>query len=342
MKLPFAAFACLLVAQTIGSRSASEIQKATPQTIPATQVLEAIRTLTTYADILPAEDTIKGDRYYDQPVVAANVLSFEPGSRVIFRSSVAERTERFVFARTLRIGGSGGTITWDRERGVKRAAPAVGKAPPGDPGGGEGEDGRHGWDGSPGNPGYPGLSGPTVYLVVNRIEGGPLEIDLRGQDGGHGGKGQTGGDGGFGRPGTTAMALLSLCRRAATNGGHAGSGGGGGRGGEGGRGGNGGNLVLLTPEAVLQRIAAMLYVDVRPGAGGDGGEGGEGGEAGEPGPAGRAEPPCASASPGKPAPKGKAGPEGSKGPDGQVGLFVQTSLTEQQVRSLQLRGEARK
>lgn len=342
MKLPIVVFVCLVLAQLVGSRSASEIQKATPLSIPATQVLDAVKNLTTYADILPAQDTIKGDRYFDQTVVAANVLTFEPGSRVIFRASVLERADRFVFARTVRVGGSGGTITWDREPSVKRAAPPVGKAPPGNVGGGEGEDGQLGADGQPGNPGYPGLSGPTIYLVVNRIEGGPLEIDLRGQDGGDGGKGQTGGDGGFGRPGTAAMALLSLCRRSATTGGHGGSGGRGGPGGEGGRGGNGGNLVLLTPEAALERLAAMLYVDVRPGQGGKGGNGGDGGEAGEPGPAGRAESPCAPASSGKPGAKGQGGPDGSKGPDGQAGLFVKTALTEQQVRSLQLRGEARK
>jgi len=327
----------------VGSRSAAEIQKATPIAIPATQVFEAVKTLTTYADVgLPAQDTIKGDRYFEQTVVAANVLTFEPGGRVIFRASVAERAERFVFARTLRVAAAGGTITWDREGNVRRAAPAIGKAPPGNVGGSEGHDGLRGADGQPGNPGYPGLSSPTVYLVVNRIEGGPLEIDLRGQDGGDGGKGQTGGDGGFGRAGTGAIALLSLCRRPPTNGGNGGAGGNGGRGGEGGRGGNGGTFILLTPEAMLERLAAMLYVDVRPGAGGKGGEGGEGGDAGNPGPAGRSESPCASASPGKEGDKGKDGPEGANGPDGQIGLFVKTSLTEYQARSLQLRGEARK
>jgi hypothetical protein len=202
MKLSMMVFSCLIGAQTIGSRSASEIDKAKALPIPATQVLEAIRHLTTYSDVgLPAQDTIKGDRYFDQTVLAANVLTFEAGSRLIFRSSVAERAERYVFARTLRSVGTGGTITWDRERSTRRVAPMVGKAPPGNVGGAVGGGGQRGSNGLPGNPGYPGLSAPTVYLVVNRIEGGPVEVDLRGQDGGDGGKGQTGGDGGFGRPG---------------------------------------------------------------------------------------------------------------------------------------------
>lgn len=343
MKLPVLALMFVLLLQQIGSRSAAEIQKADAQKIPATQVLEAIRLLTTYADVgLPLEDVIKGDRTFDGTVMAANTLTFEPGGRLIFAPAVGDRTDRFVFVRTLRLAGVGGTITWDRTQSMQRSVAPVGKAPPGEIGGGEGADGKAGPDGQPGNPGYPGRSAPTIYLVANRIEGGPLEIDLRGQDGGDGGKGQTGGDGGLGRPGSRAVALLGLCRTAPGNGGNGGRAGNGGRGGEGGRGGNGGTFVLLAPEAALEKMASLMYVDIRPGKGGDGGKGGEPGQPGEAGSAGRTESPCASASPGKPGAKGEQGPEGPDGADGEPGLFVKTALTEQQIRSLQLRGEIRK
>lgn len=342
MKLRLFTLTLLLACLQMGSRAASEIQKADPQRIPATQVLEAVRMLSTYAEVgLPAEDVIKGDRTFDGTVMAANILTFAPGGRLILAPSVGDRTDRFVFVRTLRLAGAG-TITWDRPATMQRQVAGVGKAPPGEPGGGDGGDGKVGPDGQPGNPGYPGRSAPTVYLVVNRVEGGPLEVDLRGQEGGDGGVGQTGGDGGLGRWGSQGIASLGLCRTPPGSGGNGGAAGNGGRGGEGGRGGSGGTFVLLTPGAVLDKIATLMNVDIRPGKGGDGGKGGESGEPGEPGSPGRREPPCSAAAPGKPGAKGGEGAKGPAGAGGEPGVFVKTALTDQQVRSLQLRGEAKK
>ena len=343
IKLAVLALTATVALQQVGSRSAADIQKAKPRQIPATQVLEAVRLLSTYSDVgLPLEDVIKGDRTFDGTVMAANTLTLEPGARLIFAPAVGDQTERYVFVRTLRLGGVGGTITWDRAPAIQRSVGPVGKAPPGETGGGEGADGKNAPDGQPGNPGYPGRSAPTVYLVVNRIEGGPLEIDLRGQQGGDGGPGQIGGDGGLGRPGSPGSAFLGLCRRPPGSGGNGGGAGNGGRGGEGGRGGNGGMFVLLAPEAALEKMASMMYVDVRPGRGGDGGAGGGPGLRGEPGPPGRNESPCPPASAGSPGAIGVDGPTGPAGANGEEGLFVKTALTDQQVRSLQLRGGSRR
>jgi hypothetical protein len=267
-------------------------QRAEPRAIPGTHVVDAIKFLSTYADILPGQDTIKGVRAFDSNVLAANVLTLEPRSRLIFTSGAGDRTERYILVRTLRVPGPDSTITWDREPASQRIVAPIGKALPGAMGGRDGLDAAPGPDGLTGNSGYTGRSAPTIYLVVNRIEGGPIELDLRGQDGGEGGIGQTGGDGG--------------------------QGGNGGSGGEGGRGGNGGTLVLLAPAAELERIAAQIRVDVRPGTGGAGGPGGEPGRGGDGGTAGR------------------AGQQGTSGPDGQPGLFAKTGLTEQQIRTLQL------
>ena len=343
MKLPVLALIVAVLSQQIGSRSAAEIQKADPHRISGTQVFEAIKLLTSYAEIgLPLEDVIRGERTFDGTVMAATTLTFEPASKLIFAPAVGDRTDRFVFVRTLRLAGVGGTITWERAASIQRTVAPGGKAPPGELGGGEGGHGKDGPDGQPGNPGYPGRSAPTIYLVVNRIEGGPLEVDLRGQDGGDGGRGQTGGDGGFGRPGARGVALLGLCRQPPGDGGNGGRAGNGGRGGEGGRGGNGGTFVLLAPEAALEKMAAMMYVDIRPGKGGEPGKGGDPGDPGLPGSPGRNEAPCAAASPGKPGEKGNEGPVGPVASDGEPGIFVKTALTDHQVRSLQLRGEVRK
>jgi hypothetical protein len=317
-------------------------QRAEPRAIPGTQVVEAIKFLSTYADILPGQDTIKGVRAFDSNVLAANVLTLEPRSRLIFTSGAGDRTERYILVRTLRVPGPDSTITWDREPASQRIVAPIGKALPGAMGGREGLDAAPGPDGLTGNPGYPGRSAATIYLVVNRIEGGPIELDLRGQDGGEGGIGQTGGDGGLGRAGNRALAVFGICQAPAGSGGNGGQGGNGGSGGEGGRGGNGGTLVLLAPAADLERIAAQIRVDVRPGKGGAGGPGGEPGRGGEGGAAGRAESPCAPGQPGKDGANGQRGQQGTSGPDGQPGVFAKTALTEQQIRTLQLRGEAKK
>ncbi|MEO5898452.1 MAG: hypothetical protein ABIS06_22405 [Vicinamibacterales bacterium] len=77
MKLRIFALTLLLALLQLGSRAAGEIQKADPHRIPATQVLEAVRMLTTYAEVgLPAEDVISGDRTFDGTVMAANILTF--------------------------------------------------------------------------------------------------------------------------------------------------------------------------------------------------------------------------------------------------------------------------
>jgi hypothetical protein len=343
MKSALIAIACIVALQLVGSRTASEIQKADPQKISPTEVFGKIRQFSAIAETgLPKADVIKGVRTFPDTVMAADLLTFEPGGRLVFAPAAGDRIDRVVFVRTLRLIGSGGTITWDRAPMTQRPPAPLGKAPPGDYGGGQGADGNAGPDGQPGNPGYSGRNAPTLYIVANRIEGGPLEIDLRGQDGGDGGRGQTGGDGGLGRPGAAALAMLGLCRTPPGTGGNGGRAGNGGRGGEGGRGGNGGTVILLAPEGELEKMASLLYVDVRGGKGGGGGQGGEPGLPGEPGPPGRSEAPCAAGSGGKTGQEGKNGPQGAGGSEGEVGLFVKTALTEQQVRSLQLRGEIKK
>lgn len=343
IRLGIVSLAVLSAMPLVATRSKAGLQKAEPRSIPATQVIEAIRLLTSYAEVgLPAADVITENRTFEGTVLAADVLTVHPGSRLILTASVGDRTDRYIFVRTLQVKGPGATITWDRVSSGTRLVAPVGKAPPGATGGGEGADGAVGPDGQIGNPGYPGRSAPTIYLVANRIEGGPIDVDLRGQDGGVGGTGQTGGDGGMGRAGARAFGILGLCRSPAGNGGNGGQGGNGGPGGEGGRGGNGGTLVLLAPQAALEKLAGFINADIRPGEGGGGGEGGIAGQGGEGGPPGRVESPCASGQAGKNGTEGNKGPGGSNGTNGQPGVFVKTALTDQQVRSLQLRGESRK
>jgi hypothetical protein len=319
-----------------------QAQRSQARDIPGTQVVEAIKFLSSYADILPPQDTITGVRAFEKNVLPANIINFAPASRLIFTSGGGDRTERYIFVRTLHLAAGDSFVTWDRDPTSQRLVAPIGKALPGTMGGREGQDAAPGNEGLAGNPGYPGRSAPTIYLVVNRIENGPINIDLRGQNGGDGGIGQTGCDGGLGRAGNSAIAVFGLCQSPAGSGGNGGPGGNGGGGGEGGRGGNGGTLVLLAPAAAIDAIAAQIRVDVSPGKGGSGGPGGEAGRGGEGGAAGRADSPCPSSAPGKNGDAGQRGGQGTGGPDGRPGIFVKTALTDQQVRALQLRGEVRK
>ena len=319
-------------------------QGAPSQQVSPTLVFDAVKFLSTYADVgLPREDVVTGDRTFDGTVLAADTLTLTPGSRLIFTGAGGDQVPRYVLVRTLRVpaGPQPAVITWDRSLRLKRIVGAVGKAPPGLLGGGEGYDGGQGPDGQMGNPGFPGRSAPTIYLVTNRIEG-KVMVDLRGQDGGDGGPGQTGGDGGLGRSGASASAILGRCRAEATNGGNGGKGGSGGPGGEGGRGGNGGTLVLLGYEKALDYIAGSIIADVQGGKPGAGGVGGEPGKGGDGGIGGRADPPCPGGQPGRDGEVGKLGSKGSDGTPGQIGLFAKSGLTDQQVRSLQLRGEGKR
>jgi hypothetical protein len=343
----FGAVTASLVALIAAPHARSSSQQAAFRSISSSEVFEAVYLMTKYASSgFPSPDKVVGDRVFEGMVLAADTLTFMPKSRLIFTGSIGDQTRRYLLVRTLIVEGEGATpaavITWDRDSGMQRITAPVGKASPGSIGPGEGADGVPGPDGVMGNPGYPGRIAPTIFLIAHSIKGGPIAIDLRGQDGGGGGVGQIGGDGGFGRAGRPAAASFGICQAAGFPGGNGGLGGKGGTGGEGGRGGNGGAFVFLGPAKDVEVMAKAFFVDIRSGKGGEGGPGGEPGRGGEGGPPGRFDPPCPQPSAGKRGPDGIFGDPGPQGPEGQPGVFFTTGLNAEQVASLQLRPVTRK
>ncbi len=278
----------------------------------------------------------RGTRVFPDPVLAAEQIVFEPGSRLEFESGGGfggDRGERYIAARTIRVlpGTPPPIITWRRGGDSSFLPLPVGKAAPGPIGAREGADGGRGDTGQIGNPGYPGRSAPTLYMFVGQVVGGPLLVDLQGMDGQVGGVGQIGGDGGIGGTGSASVASPFDCRSAGGNGGRGGQGGAGGQGGTGGRGGNGGQLVIVSTEPGLKVALAALTVKVDPGRGGPGGSGGHGGEGGPGGQGGSGSGFCKGGEPGPTGEAGPSGPPGETGPDGAPGVLASTIFTAQQL-----------
>lgn len=305
-----------------------------PVTLDAPDLLRELVLVRNFTEVgLSASFEVEGERLFDGPVLAADTIIFHPGSRLVLAGERGDRESRYIVARSLKIlSGSGpAIITWQRPPVTDQVPPVGGAAPSGSVGGGEGSEGTLGAAGQTGNPGFPGRSGPTVFLIVGRVEGGPLKIDLRGQDGGPGGEGQRGGEGGPGRAGRAAVASIIDCRSGGENGGRGGQGGSGGKGGPGGRGGNGGTLIVMSTETTLRRLQAAVQVEITGGDGGPGGSGGKPGPGGPGGLGGSGSGFCQGGNMGPAGPTGVAGSGGDRGPDGTAGVFGQAVLTDQQL-----------
>jgi hypothetical protein len=326
-------------------QTASPQQPAAPQTtesqtqfqeLNATDVAESLKFAKTYTDLgLSSPLTIDKERIFEGPALVVDTLVFQPGSRLVFAGTTGDHNGRYIVARTIRVlPGDSPVISWDRESSINRVPPVDVKAPAGSLGGGEGADGTSGSDGQTGNPGYPGRNAPTLYIFAKRVEGGPIIVDLRGQDGGVGGQGQPGGDGGLGRAGRQAVSGVVDCRSGGGTGGNGGKGGAGGKGGPGGRGGNGGTLIVGSSIALIEKSKAIFQVNITPGKGGPGGEGGPGGNGGVAGQGASANGLCSAGVAGSPGIRGGDGGRGDAGTDGVAGLFAITKLTDQQLKAL--------
>jgi hypothetical protein len=265
-----------------------------------------------------APEVIEGDRLFEDSVLVADRIVFRPGSKLVFGANIkGDRSARYIVARTIVVQpGPSPTITWFRGSALPDPPGFTTKAVPGAMGAVDGAPGAEGTTGATGNPGFPGRSAPTLYVFASRIEGGPIEVNLRGQDGGRGGAGQDGGDGGLGRAGRRAVASLIDCRSPGEDGGRGGAAGNGGQGGPGGRGGSGGLFILVTTTRSLATAKAAFSVDV---AAGSGGPGGTPGKPGQPGPGGAGGATVARCMGGNPGPSGAAGQPGTNGVTGAGG-----------------------
>jgi len=312
-----------------------------PIVLEPPQVLEALRFVRTYTELgLSPSYEVRDEKRFDGAVLAVEVLIFHPNSRLVLGRGVADREDRYILARKIRVLGQGPTapiITWDRDDTTQRIVPRDPPAPSGSFGGAEGADGQPGAEGRSGNSGYPGRSAPTLYVFASEFEGSSLLIDMNGQDGGAGGIGQAGGAGGPGRTGPMGISSFFDCRRGGGNGGNGGSGGNGGRGGAGGRGGNGGTVILLSTQAGLGQARAHVLVSTEAGKGGAGGEGGEPGPPGTPGLGGSGDGFCGGGAPGKVGVAGKRGERGANGDPGAPGRVAVAALPEEQLAAVRLR-----
>jgi hypothetical protein len=321
--------------------------QAPARVVQAPEVLEAMRFVRSYTELgLSPEYRIQGEQIFDkQQVLAANVLVLGPGSRMVFAGTYGDRSDRYIVARTIVVlPGPSPVVTWLRDRDVSpsNAMLPPGKGAPGSSGVSEGADGGPGSTGQVGNPGFPGRSAPTIYVFASKIDGGPILVDLKGQDGGSGGIGQAGGDGASGRTGRPGISSVFDCRSGGGNGGNGGRGGAGGLGGPGGRGGSGGTFILLSPQRVASIAAQAFKVDIAAGKGGPGGEGGVGGEGGRGGGGGNASGLCQGGRPGADGERGAQGEPGQRGADGAPGVFAVTGLTDEQIRMLGLEDQRKK
>lgn len=304
-----------------------------PQEVNSAQVSDTIRFV---AQALKEggpspEFSVEGDKIVEGQILAVGVLTFHPGSRLIFAGATGDRSDRFIVARTIQVlSGDPPSITWKRESAPPPMTPMDGKPSPTGFSGSEGAPGLPGAPGQTGNPGYPGRSAPTVYLFAGKIEGGPILVDLRGQDGGEGGKGQSGGDGGNGGSGRPGISSPFACSAGGQNGGPGGKAGDGGKGGTGGRGGNGGSFILLSSEKSLAVAKDIFRVDVGSGIGGKEGEGGMPGTPGRGGNGGPGSTYCGGGGPGQIGGVGSPGLPGEIGDKGSQGTYSVVPMTSQQ------------
>jgi hypothetical protein len=247
--------------------------------------------------------TYKESEITEENVIQAGVLTFEQQARLVTFRRANDLPLRII-ADELQIG-EGAVLTWASLSQLTLKPPPRGKAPDGYAGRAEGEPGGRGIDGEPGNPGLNGSSAPTIKLVVGKVTGGTLTVDLRGQQGGPGGDGQNGGNGGAGAKGRAAIDSAVSCARAGADGGAGGKGGAGGPPGLGGLGGDGGTFVLVTPDANAKTHFKVFATGGAAGAAGKAGEPGKGGAAGE---AGTASILCGGGNVGTPGPAGESPP----------------------------------
>ena len=125
-RLLFSTFACAAAVPllTIAAPQAPSL-RAQARAIPSTQAVEAVKLLSSYADVLGAPDTVAGVRAFERDVLATDTLTLQPNSRLVFSSSSGDRTDRYIFVRTLRVGAEA-LVTWDHEPISQRVvAPSV-------------------------------------------------------------------------------------------------------------------------------------------------------------------------------------------------------------------------
>jgi hypothetical protein len=315
---------------------------ATPVRLHLSQVSQALLVVRESATLIGSSDrpfVIQGEYRHDWATLVADSIVFEPGSRLVFtgaKTSDGDRGDRYLSARTIEVrpGSPAPVIAWSRDASPKPIPPAVGKATAGSMGGAEGSDGGPGEDGRIGNVGYPGRSAPTIYVIFGRFRGGPLVLDVRGEDGGQGGPGQTGGDGGIGRTGKAAVAGLIDCSSGGGDGGKGGKAGRGGLGGTGGPGGTGGNAIIVTTSDLLGKAINLFIVDVSPGKGGPGGQGGIPGNPGRGGEGASGVGLCRGGNRGADGPKTDvkdSGGTGKPGSPGTPGTYAVVPLSSEQL-----------
>jgi hypothetical protein len=315
-----------------------------PTVIQFPEIIDKAVKVRSYTEVgLTPEFVVRGDVVFNAPILTAEVLRFEPGSRLRFSREARKAGDLYVVAKKIFVSAKNSSIGWFPPEQPVGGPPSRGKAIPGAPGNFFGASGAPGSAGAFGNPGYGGDMAPTLYLFVGEIHGAALSIDLSGQDGATGGEGEGGGDGGAGAPGTPAVsariALLGVtdsagCKAPGGRGGTGGPGGKGGKGGVGGSGGDGGALVVLSPADSTLEVREQLVVVLNGGSGGSGGVGGIGGEGGPPGPGGIEESGCAPGQPGDPGLPGASGEPGDVGLSGHPGDYIGSELTKDQFRRI--------
>ncbi len=329
-------FAVAAIGQTLPSTT---LHPAQARKLATPAISDALISVQAYIAKIGASHSyeITGDQAFSGQTLAADTIVFNPDSQLRFVGTWGDRAERYLVAQKIIVlqGHSPPRITWLNEND-RRIPPAMGKAGPGRLAGSDGVKGGRGEPGSVGNPGYPGRSAPTVYIFVARIEGGPIIVDLPGQDGGKGGQGQSGGDGGPGRSGSQAVTGVFGCQHGAEDGGDGGDGGNGGNGGTGGAGGNGGTLIVVGRERLVEHLSESFVVNLLPGNPGPGGDPGAGGVGGPPGQGGGGNGTCPIGKSGNPGHSGTAGQLGISGSAGEPGFFAEAPLTDQQMKNLGL------
>jgi hypothetical protein len=333
---------CIAVFAVAGplSGGAKESQLAVPEMRQAPDVLGKLVFAKGYTDVgLSPVYRIDKEVVFSGQVLAATTIEFAAGAQLKFSSNLGDLTERYIVANVIRVAaGQTPVITWLRDQPSAYPSLPPGKGQPGSSSGIDGGDGAAGAKGLTGNPGVSGRSAPTIYLVVGRVEGGAIAVDLTGQNGGEGGPGQVGGDGANGRNGTSGVPGLIDCRAGGGKGGNGGPGGAGGDGGPGGRGGNGGTFVLLTSASTLPVLARAFQVDVTPGDGGHGSGPGAGGHGGHGGQGGSGVGLCGGGPPGGDGAAGREGGPGTQGAPGLKGQYLTVPLLDSQLRALAIGG----
>jgi hypothetical protein len=273
-------------------------------------------------NFIPPEIRVSGTIEVESGVIAAQRIVFARDGKLVFTSN--SPNELYIFATEIsnEDPNSLGTITWRRPRPDRPYMPIDG-AQGWNATGTDGLPGGAGDAGSDGIRGADGLKAPDLTIVALKIRG-PLQIDLRGENGEKGGDGGRGGNGGRGGVGSPASQDLFNCRRGVGRGGKGGDGGRGGSAGKGGNGGDGGSLTVIIAhekdyprglDALQLKALTAGGLGAEPGIPGKGGEAGEGGQRGAP-----ALPYCRDeARDGEAGVKGAPGATATKGNDGQEG-----------------------